>query len=73
MHLPTVPPKELVERVNDADMNEDDDRIDGILCGALRKLKNNRAKPDPAIYFSLMYLAKKKPILFESEDVVQVV
>ncbi|XP_072029946.1 integrator complex subunit 1-like isoform X2 [Amphiura filiformis] len=66
-----VPSNELVERVIEADNNEDDDRIDGILCGALKKLKNNRAKPDPAIYFSLMYLAKVKPLLFESEDVVQ--
>ena len=62
----------FVEKVIEADNSEDDDRIDGILCGALKKLKNNRAKPDQAIYFSLMYLAKVKPLLFESEDVVQV-
>ena len=67
-----VPPSDLVEKVIEADNNEDDDRIDGILCGALRKLKNNRAKPDPAVYFSLMYVAKVKPLLFELEDVMQV-
>ncbi|XP_038064280.1 integrator complex subunit 1-like [Patiria miniata] len=68
-----VPASELLDQVLDADGAEDDDRIDGLLCGALKTLKSTRAKPGSQLYLSLMYLAKIKPMLFESEDVVDYV
>ncbi|XP_071797108.1 integrator complex subunit 1-like isoform X1 [Asterias amurensis] len=68
-----VPASELVDQVLDADAAEDDDRIDGLLCGGLKTLKSTRAKPASQLYLSLMYLAKIKPMLFESEDVVDYV
>ena len=68
----SVPASELLDQVLDADGAEDDDRIDGLLCGALKTLKSTRAKPGSQLYLSLMYLAKIKPMLFESEDVVDV-
>lgn len=68
----SVPASELVDQVLDADAAEDDDRIDGLLCGGLKTLKSTRAKPASQLYLSLMYLAKIKPMLFESEDVVDV-
>ncbi|XP_022109567.1 integrator complex subunit 1-like isoform X2 [Acanthaster planci] len=68
-----VPAAELLDQVLDADGAEDDDRIDGLLCGALKTLKSTRAKPGSQLYLSLMYLAKIKPMLFESEDVVDYV
>lgn len=68
----TVPPIELVDRVLAADEAEDDESIDKILCGALKSLKTVRAKPSPALYLGLMYLAKVKPMFFESENVIEV-
>ena len=67
-----VPPIELVDRVLAADEAEDDESIDKILCGALKNLKTVRAKPSPALYLGLMYLAKVKPMFFESENVIEV-
>ncbi|XP_063961921.1 integrator complex subunit 1-like [Lytechinus pictus] len=66
-----VPPIELVDRVLAADEAEDDESIDKILCGALKNLKTVRAKPSPALYLGLMYLAKVKPMFFESENVIE--
>ncbi|XP_030834653.1 integrator complex subunit 1-like [Strongylocentrotus purpuratus] len=66
-----VPPIELVDRVLAADEAEDDESIDKILCGALKSLKTVRAKPSPALYLGLMYLAKVKPMFFESENVIE--
>ncbi|PIK57572.1 Integrator complex subunit 1 [Apostichopus japonicus] len=68
-----VSPRDLVEKVLDADAKEDDKRIDVLLCGALSSLKNSRAKPDAALFIGLMYLAKTKPMLFETETVVDAV
>lgn len=70
--LSEVSPRDLVEKVLDADAKEDDKRIDVLLCGALSSLKNSRAKPDAALFIGLMYLAKTKPMLFETETVVDV-
>ncbi|KAJ8037540.1 Integrator complex subunit 1 [Holothuria leucospilota] len=68
-----VPPRDLVEKVLEADAKEDDKLIDVLLCGALQSLKTSRAKPDPSLFLGLMYLAKTKPMLFETETVVEAV
>ena len=50
----------------------DDDRVEGLLCGVVKYLRINRAKPEAAMYLGLMLLAKSKPHLFDNEVVLEV-
>ncbi|XP_037669963.1 integrator complex subunit 1 isoform X7 [Choloepus didactylus] len=65
--LPTV----LLDEIEAAELEGNDDRIEGVLCGAVRQLKITRAKPDTTLYLSLMYLAKIKPNIFATEGVIE--
>ncbi|XP_073931481.1 integrator complex subunit 1 [Castor canadensis] len=65
--LPTV----LLDEVEAAELEGNDDRIEGVLCGAAKQLKVTRAKPDSTLYLSLMYLAKIKPNIFATEGVIE--
>lgn len=53
-----VPPPALLDEIEAAELEGNDDRIEGVLCGAVKQLKVTRAKPDSTLYLSLMYLAK---------------
>lgn len=66
--LPTV----LLDEIEAAELEGNDDRIEGVLCGAVKQLKVTRAKPDSTLYLSLMYLAKIKPNIFATEGVIEV-
>ncbi|XP_074866589.1 integrator complex subunit 1 isoform X2 [Carettochelys insculpta] len=66
-----VVPTVLVDEIEAAEAEGNDDRIEGVLCGAVKQLKMNRAKPDPTLYLSLMYLAKIKPNIFATEGVIE--
>ncbi|KAG8433017.1 hypothetical protein GDO86_017329 [Hymenochirus boettgeri] len=66
-----VPPASLLEDIDVSESEGNDDRIEGVLCGAVKQLKMNRAKPDPTLYLSLMYLAKMKPNIFATEGVIE--
>ncbi|XP_033109193.1 integrator complex subunit 1-like isoform X2 [Anneissia japonica] len=66
-----VLPRELVDKVLEADSNEEEDHVDALLCGAIKNMKQNRAKPDSTLYLALMYLAKSKPYLFLSKVVME--
>nr|XP_014436471.1 integrator complex subunit 1 isoform X1 [Pelodiscus sinensis] len=66
-----VVPTVLVDEIEAAEAEGNDDRIEGVLCGAAKQLKINRAKPDPTLYLSLMYLAKIKPNIFATEGVIE--
>ncbi|XP_055984334.1 integrator complex subunit 1 isoform X1 [Sorex fumeus] len=66
-----VPPTMLLEEIEAAELEGDDGRIEGVLCGAAKQLKGSRAKPDGALYLSLMYLAKIKPNIFATEGVIE--
>lgn len=68
----TVEAHEFLEAVEEAVGKADDERLEALLCGAVKRLKMSRAKPDLAMCFSLMYLAKTRPSLFQSEVVVEV-
>lgn len=46
--------------------------MEGLLCGAVKQLKMNRAKPDTTLYLSLMFLAKIKPNVFATEGIIEV-
>ncbi|XP_049759647.1 integrator complex subunit 1 isoform X1 [Elephas maximus indicus] len=65
--LPTV----LLEEIEAAELEGNDERIEGVLCGAARQLRLTRAKPDSTLYLSLMYLAKIKPNIFATEGVIE--
>lgn len=62
----------LLEEIEAAELEGNDDRLEGVLCGAVKQLKVTRAKPDSTLYLSLMYLAKIKPNIFATEGVIEV-
>uniref|UniRef100_K9IQL1 Uncharacterized protein n=1 Tax=Desmodus rotundus TaxID=9430 RepID=K9IQL1_DESRO len=66
-----VPPPALLDEVEAAELEGNDDRVEGVLCGAVKQLKATRAKPDSALCLSLMYLAKIKPNIFATEGVIE--
>ncbi|KAM4632627.1 integrator complex subunit 1 [Discoglossus pictus] len=66
-----VPPASLLDDIEASEADGNDDRIEGVLCGAVKQLKMNRAKPDPTLYLSLMFLAKMKPNIFATEGVIE--
>ncbi|KAM6379463.1 integrator complex subunit 1 isoform 1-T1 [Pluvialis apricaria] len=66
-----VVPTVLLDEIEAAEAEGNDDRIEGVLCGAAKQLKMNRAKPDTTLYLSLMYLAKIKPNIFATEGVIE--
>ena len=67
-----VVPTVLLDEIEAAEAEGNDDCIEGVLCGAVKQLKMNRAKPDTTLYLSLMYLAKIKPNIFATEGVIEV-
>lgn len=62
----------LLDEIEAAELEGNDDRLEGVLCGAVKQLKVTRAKPDSVLYLSLMYLAKMKPNIFATEGVIEV-
>ncbi|KAM5301255.1 integrator complex subunit 1 isoform 2-T2 [Glossophaga mutica] len=66
-----VPPQALLDEVEAAELEGNDDRVEGVLCGAVKQLKATRAKPDSALCLGLMYLAKVKPNIFATEGVIE--
>ncbi|KAK0140526.1 Integrator complex subunit 1 [Merluccius polli] len=70
---PSVIPIEaiLLDDIEAAESEGNDDRIEGLLCGAVKQLKQNRAKPDITLYLSLMFLAKIKPNVFATEGIIE--
>ncbi|KAL4240200.1 Integrator complex subunit 1 [Mactra antiquata] len=61
----------LLREVLSAEENDDYDRVEGLLCGAVKYLQSNRSKPDHIMYLSLMHLAKCKPALFNYDVVIE--
>ncbi|XP_032315764.1 LOW QUALITY PROTEIN: integrator complex subunit 1 [Camelus ferus] len=66
-----VAPAALLDEIEAAELEGNDDRLEGVLCGAVKQLKVTRAKPDSTLYLSLMYLAKIKPNIFATEGVIE--
>ncbi|ESO87352.1 hypothetical protein LOTGIDRAFT_107278 [Lottia gigantea] len=65
-----VKSSDLYNEVVEAEIDGDDERVEGLLCGSVKHLKLNRSKPDPIVYLTVMYLAKTKSALFCSEVVI---
>lgn len=68
----TVSPALLLDEIEASESEGNDDRVEGLLCGAVKQLKLNRAKPDTTLYLSLMFLAKIKPNVFATEGIIEV-
>lgn len=66
-----VSPAMLLDEIEAAESEGNDDRIEGVLCGAVKQLKINRAKPETSLYLSLMFLAKIKPNVFATEGIIE--
>ncbi|KAL7979401.1 hypothetical protein Chor_015425 [Crotalus horridus] len=49
-----VAPNALLDEIEAAEVEGNDDRIEGVLCGAVKQLKMNRAKPDITLYLTLI-------------------
>lgn len=67
-----VDPQELLEEILDAEDSCNDERLEGLFCGAIKYLHGNRSKPDPAVYLTLMYLSKTSSSIFNSDVIIQV-
>lgn len=63
---------ELEGKVFKADESGDKTKVDAYLTGALKVLRSNRSKPDPAMCLSLFCLVKLRPHLFRSHRVMEV-
>ncbi|XP_029649485.1 integrator complex subunit 1 isoform X1 [Octopus sinensis] len=61
---------DFLTEVQDA-FDSDMERVDGLLCGAVKSLRANRSKPDPCLYLSLIFLVRAKPSIFLSELVTE--
>ncbi|KAK7506750.1 hypothetical protein BaRGS_00002225 [Batillaria attramentaria] len=66
-----VEPAELLTKVLDATEEGDEDKTEGLLCGAVKQLRSNRSKPDPTAFLTLMYIAKTSPTSFHSETTIE--
>ena len=66
-------PSELKNRIEDAETSDNQDMIEGLLLGAVKNLKNQRAKPDPVLYLTLMYLSKSRDYLFLTKDIIEAI
>ncbi|KAL0992825.1 hypothetical protein UPYG_G00099040 [Umbra pygmaea] len=66
-----ISPALLLDEIENAEQDGNDERIEGVLCGAVKQLKMNRSKPDITLYLSLMFLAKIKPNLFATEGIIE--
>lgn len=67
-----VPHAELAERIQEALANGDTQRVESILCGTLKQVKEGRGKVPSGVLVCLITVAKSHPKLFTSAPVVQV-
>uniref|UniRef100_A0A8C4NEG2 Integrator complex subunit 1 RPB2-binding domain-containing protein n=1 Tax=Eptatretus burgeri TaxID=7764 RepID=A0A8C4NEG2_EPTBU len=66
-----VPPGALLEAVEAAEAEGNDERVEALLCGAARQLRLSRPRPDSTLFLALMYLAKVKPNIFATEGIIE--
>ncbi|BES89143.1 integrator complex subunit [Nesidiocoris tenuis] len=65
-----VDPAQLSALVMEATELDDQDKVIGLLCGAVKLLRQQRSKVDNALFISLAYLSKIRKSLFTHEAVV---
>jgi integrator complex subunit 1 len=57
-------PADLVPMVLEANDSDDGEKLIGVVCGAIKALKNSRWKPDYVVCMGLLYLVKIRPSIF---------
>ncbi|GFQ87230.1 integrator complex subunit 1 [Trichonephila clavata] len=62
---------DFVNKVLEAEDCSDDEKVEALICGAVKKLKSSRSKFDAPLYLGLQYLAKSRPFLFCSELTIE--
>lgn len=62
----------LLNELVSADECNDYERVEGLLCGTVKQLRDNRSKPDQLIYLTLLNLARTRPNIFNSDIVIEV-
>ena len=68
----TVEPSELLTKVLAACKEGDKEKIEGLICGAIKHVRNNRFKPDQTVVLTLFYLTKTQPTFFVSDLISEV-
>lgn len=63
-------PADFVPMALEANDNDEGDKVIGIICGAIKTLKNQRWKPDTLLYMGLLYLAKLRPSIFSNDCIL---
>ncbi|OTF80572.1 hypothetical protein BLA29_007452, partial [Euroglyphus maynei] len=67
-----VPTTELKEKILQFDSESDsEEMIERLLCGAVKQLREQKTKPDSCLLFTLLYLAKIRPLFFCSNIIVE--
>ncbi|GFN78406.1 integrator complex subunit 1, partial [Plakobranchus ocellatus] len=66
-----VEPTEFLQAVLSAEDDQNEERSEALLCGAVKTLRSTRSKPDTVLYLSLMHLSKTKANLFSSDVVIE--
>lgn len=68
-------PTELLNAIGEAELAEDEIKIEALLCGAVKQLRTasltQRNKVEPILVLALLYLAKWRPQYFNTELIVE--
>lgn len=62
---------DIVPLIQEAEASNDMDKIESILVSSVKLLKSNRLKIDQLLSLSLMFLARNKPSLFQTESIIE--
>lgn len=71
--LPLVKPSDLVTSIKEALANDDNNKVDKLLSGAIKQLKNARLKVDNKLNEALSVIAVENSSIFDSNSVIEVV
>lgn len=63
-------PADLVPMVLEANDGDDGEKLIGLVCGAIKTLKNSRWKPDYVVSMGLLYLVKIRPSIFSNHFIM---
>ncbi|XP_014664125.1 PREDICTED: integrator complex subunit 1-like [Priapulus caudatus] len=66
-----VDPIYLVDETLEAHDAGEEEKVEGLLCGAVKHLRANRTRPDSAIFLGLMLLVKERPSIFNADIVLE--
>ncbi|XP_025155435.1 integrator complex subunit 1 isoform X3 [Harpegnathos saltator] len=63
-------PVDFVPMTLEANENDEGDKVIGIICGAVKTLKNQKWKPEILIYMGLLFIAKIRPSIFSNDCIL---